>query len=194
MEMHSDGKPAVKSKACVGCGACARNCAHKAITVTDAKKAVIDHSQCVGCGRCIGACHFNAIVAAWDESNDVLNKKIAEYTWAVLHDRPHFHISMVIDVAPFCDCHAENDLPIIPDIGMFASFDPVALDMACADMGNQAPIIAGSYLAEQLKNKNSQAVAHDHFHATHPETNWLVCVDYAEKIGLGKKAYELIEV
>ncbi len=193
MEMHSDGKPAVKSKACVGCGACARNCAHKAITVTDAK-AVIDHSRCVGCGRCIGACHFNAIVAAWDESNDVLNKKIAEYTWAVLHDRPHFHISMVIDVAPFCDCHAENDLPIIPDIGMFASFDPVALDMACADMANQAPIIAGSYLAEQLKNKNSQAVAHDHFHATHPETNWLVCVDYAEKIGLGKKAYELIEV
>lgn len=193
MEMHSDGKPAVKSKACVGCGACARNCAHKAITVTDAK-AVIDHSRCVGCGRCIGACHFNAIVAAWDESNDVLNKKIAEYTWAVLHDRPHFHISMVIDVAPFCDCHAENDLPIIPDIGMFASFDPVALDMACADMANQAPIIAGSYLAEQLKNKNSQAVAHDHFHATHPETNWLVCVDYAEKIGLGRKAYELIEV
>ncbi len=193
MEMHSDGKPAVKSKACVGCGACARNCAHKAITVTDAK-AAIDHSRCVGCGRCIGACQFNAIVAAWDESNDVLNKKMAEYTWAVLHGRPHFHISMVIDVAPFCDCHAENDLPIIPDIGMFASFDPVALDMACADMANQAPIIAGSYLAEQLKNKNSQAVAHDHFRATHPETNWLVCVDYAEKIGLGKKAYELIEV
>ncbi|QDR82926.1 DUF362 domain-containing protein [Sporomusa termitida] len=193
MEMHSDGKPAVRSKACVGCGACARNCAHKAITVADGK-AAIDHRQCVGCGRCIGACHFNAIVAAWDESNDVLNKKIAEYTWAVLNGRPHFHISMVIDVAPFCDCHAENDLPIIPDIGMFASFDPVALDMACADMANQAPVIAGSYLAEQLKNKNSNAAGDDHFHAAHPETNWLVCVDYAEKIGLGRKAYELIEV
>ena len=105
MEMHSDGKPQVREKSCVGCGACAKICAHSAITVT-AKKAKINHAVCVGCGRCIGTCHFNAIAAAWDESNDVLNKKIAEYSWAVLNDRPHFHISLVVDVAPFCDCHA----------------------------------------------------------------------------------------
>jgi uncharacterized Fe-S center protein len=193
MEMHSDGKPGVKSKVCVGCGVCAKNCAHNAITLVE-NKATIDHTQCVGCGRCIGTCHFNAIVAAWDESNDVLNKKIAEYTWAILNDRPHFHISLVIDVAPFCDCHAENDLPIIPDIGMFASFDPVALDMACADMANQAPIISGSYLAEQLTNQAANCGERDHFGTTHPETNWMVCVDHAEKIGIGRKAYELIEI
>lgn len=163
------------------------------ITITD-KKAKINYGKCVGCGRCIGACHFNAIGAAWDESNDILNKKIAEYTLAVLKDRPHFHISLVIDVAPFCDCHAENDLPIIPDIGMFASFDPVALDMACADMANQAPVISGSYLEEQLKNQASKRNEQDHFISTHPETNWMVCVDHAEKIGLGIKSYELIEV
>lgn len=193
MEMHSDGKPSVKGKTCVGCGACAKICAHGAITVTD-KKARIDHSKCVGCGRCIGTCHFNAIIAAWDESNEVLNKKIAEYSWAVLHDRPHFHISLVIDVAPFCDCHAENDVPIIPDIGMFASFDPVALDMACADMANQAPVISNSYLAEQQKHTDCHCDKNDHFTTTHPETNWMSCVDHAEKIGIGQKAYELIEI
>lgn len=191
MEMHSDGKPRI-NKACVGCGACAKICAHSAITITD-KKAKIDYAKCVGCGRCIGTCHFNAIGAAWDESNDVLNKKIAEYSFAVLKDRPHFHISLVIDVAPFCDCHAENDLPIIPDIGMFASFDPVALDVACADMANQAPIISGSYLAEQVKKQASKD-EQDHFVATHPETNWMSCVDHAEKIGIGTKSYELIEI
>lgn len=193
MEMHSDGKPKVRPSACVGCGACVKICAHKAISLNE-KKAIIDHSKCVGCGRCIGICPFNAIAAAWDESNDVLNKKIAEYTWAVLNDRPHFHISLVIDVAPFCDCHAENDAPIIPDIGMFASFDPVALDMACSDMANKAPIISDSYLAEQLEKHNCSCEAHDHFRITHPETNWLVCVDHAEKIGLGTKNYELIEI
>jgi uncharacterized Fe-S center protein len=192
MEMHSDGKPSIDRANCVGCGACAKICAHSAITLTD-KKAKIDHTKCVGCGRCIGTCHFNAINAAWDESNDVLNKKIAEYTWAVLHDRPHFHISLVVDVSPNCDCHAENDVPIIPDIGMFASFDPVALDMACADMANKAPVISDSYLAEQLQNKHTSG-EHDHFCSTHPETNWLVCVDYAEKIGLGAKSYDLIEI
>ncbi|MEA4834098.1 DUF362 domain-containing protein [Anaeromusa sp.] len=192
MEMHSDGKPRVREKSCVGCGACAKICAHSAITITE-KKASIDHSICVGCGRCIGTCHFNAIAAAWDESNDVLNKKIAEYSWAVLNDRPHFHISLVVDVAPFCDCHAENDVPIIPDLGMFASFDPVALDMACADMANKAPAIPGSHLGEQLAARKDSTEA-DHFCTAHPETNWLSCVDHAEKLGLGTKKYELIEV
>lgn len=191
MEMHSDGKPRVRTKACVGCGACVKICAHDAPTITD-KKATIDHEKCVGCGRCIGVCRFDAIAAAWDASNDVLNKKIAEYTWAVLHGRPHFHISLVIDVSPNCDCHAENDVPLIPDIGMFASFDPVALDMACADMANQAPVISGSYLAEQIKKQEKPAK--DHFYAAHPETNWLSCVEHAEKIGIGTKAYELIEI
>lgn len=193
MEMHSDGKPRVKSKVCVGCGACAKICAHGAITVTD-KKAAIDHTKCVGCGRCIGTCLFNAIEPAWDESNEVLNKKIAEYSWAVLNDRPHFHISLVVDVAPFCDCHAENDVPIIPDVGMFASFDPVALDMACADMANKAPVNAGSYLADQLKDRHCSPEEQDHFCAAHPETQWMTCIDHAEKIGLGSKLYELIEI
>ncbi len=193
MEMHSDGKPQINQDTCVGCKACAKICAHSAITITD-QKAKINYAKCVGCGRCIGTCHFNAIGAAWDESNDILNKKIAEYSLAVLKDRPHFHISLVIDVAPFCDCHAENDVPIIPDIGMFASFDPVALDVACADMANQAPIISGSYLEEQLKNQANKHNEQDHFRATHPETNWMVCVDHAEKIGIGTKSYELIVV
>lgn len=187
MEMHSDGKPAVDSAACVGCGACTQICAHGAINL-QAQKAGIDHAVCVGCGRCIGICRFNAIQPAWDESNDVLNKKMAEYSWAVLNGRPHFHVSLVIDVSPYCDCHAENDLPIIPDIGMFASFDPVALDTACADMANQAPPLPGSVLAIK------EAHTGDHFSSTHPETNWRVCLEHAEKLGIGSQAYELITI
>lgn len=192
MEMHSEGKPRVGKKVCVGCGTCIKICAQSAITVTD-KKATIDHTKCVGCGRCIGVCPVNAIIPAWDESNDIVNKKIAEYSWAVLNNRPHFHISLIVDVAPFCDCHAENDVPIIPDIGMLASSDPVALDMACVDLANKAPVISNSYLAEQL-TKAADHSEHDHFCATHPDTNWKVCLDHAEKIGLGTKNYELIEM
>lgn len=193
MEMHSDGKPHVSGKSCVGCGTCVKICAQSAIAVTD-KKAAIDHKKCVGCGRCIGVCRFNAIIPAWDESNDILNKKMAEYSLAVLQNRPHFHISLMVDVSPNCDCHAENDLPSIPDIGMFASFDPVALDMACADMANQAPVLPGSYLDEQFKKQNLKNNEQDYFHMNHPETNWITCLEHAEKIGIGTKVYELIEV
>ncbi|MFR3451968.1 MAG: DUF362 domain-containing protein [Collinsella sp.] len=93
----------------------------------------IDHDRCVGCGRCIGACNQNAIEPDYGAAADVLNYKIAEYTQAVVQDRPSFHISLAIDVSPNCDCHPENDTPIVPDIGMFASFDPVAIDQACID-------------------------------------------------------------
>ena len=79
-------------------------------------------------------------------------------------------------------------LPIIPDVGIFASFDPVALDMACVDAANKQRVIHGSYLDEK------DHIQHDHFINTHPETNWEVCIDHAVKLGLGNKEYELIEV
>ena len=187
MEMHSAGKPYVYQRKCIGCGACQKICAHNAITITD-KKAMINHDFCVGCGRCIGVCPMDVVRPGEDESNDILNCKIAEYSLAVLKDRPAFHISLVCDVSPNCDCHGENDMPIVPDVGMFASYDPVALDIACADAVNRMPVIAGSMLDEK------EHVHHDHFKDTHPETNWMSCIDHAVKLGLGSKEYELIEI
>ena len=102
--------------------------------------------------------------------------------------RPHFHISLVIDVSPNCDCHSENDIPIVPDVGMFASFDPVALDRACADAVNRQPVMAGSQLDDMPHTH------HDHFINSAPETNWKVCLEHAEKIGLGTQEYELVEI
>lgn len=187
MEMHSSGKPHVIHSKCIGCGMCYKICAHDAITLTD-RKATINHDKCVGCGRCIGVCPKDAVKPASDESNDILNKKIAEYSWAVLHGRPHFHISIVIDVSPYCDCHAENDIPIVPNIGMFASFDPVALDVACADAVNRQPVMPGSLLSKR------EHTHQDHFQDTHPKTDWNVAIEHAVKLNLGNKEYELITI
>ena len=187
MEMHNAGKPHVAQDTCVGCHACEKICAHGAISFQE-KKAFIDENRCVGCGRCIGVCPVDAVANHCDESNDILNKKIAEYTLAVVKDRPHFHISLVVDVSPYCDCHAENDVPIIPNVGMFASFDPVALDMACADAVNRQPVMAGSVLSER------EHCHHDHFTDVHPETNWMVALEHAEKLGIGTREYNLITI
>ena len=187
MEMHNAGKPFVHTDKCVGCGACQRNCAHGAITVPEPKTS-IDTNKCVGWCRCIGACPVDAVDSMCDEANDILNRKIAEYTLAVLKDRPNFHVSLVVDVSPNCDCHSENDAPIVPNVGMFASFDPVALDMACVDAVNRQPVLAGSFLSEQEHH------SHDHFINTHPDTNWETCIDHAVKLGLGNKEYNLITI
>lgn len=187
MEMHSSGKPFVERELCISCGACAKNCAHGAISFPE-KKASIDHGKCVGCGRCIGVCPVDAITPANDEANDILNYKIAEYTAAVLRGRPHFHISIIMDVSPFCDCHAENDLPIIPDVGMLASFDPVALDLCCADLCNAQPVLKGSIMEQR------EPIAHDHFTTLHPTTHWQAAIDHGVKMGLGSREYEMITV
>ncbi len=184
MEMHSAGKPRVQQSACIGCGQCRKICAHDAPSISGGK-ASIDTDKCVGCGRCIGVCPKDAIEPAFDEANDVLNRKMAEYAKAVVWGRPNFHINLVVDVSPFCDCHAENDTAIVPDVGMFASFDPVAIDRACADAVIKQPVSPGSILAER-GHKHA-----DHFSDVSPDTNWRTCLEHAEKIGLGSSEYEL---
>ena len=186
MEMHSSGKPFVKTKKCIGCGNCAKICAHDAPVIVD-RKASIDMDKCVGCGRCLALCPVDAIRAANDAAPAILNKKIAEYTKAVVDGRPCFHISLVRDVSPNCDCHSEYDAPIVPDVGSFASFDPVALDQACADAVNAQPVNPISCMKDASADP-------DHFRAAHPDTEWQVCLDHAVKLGLGSRDYELIKI
>ena len=188
MEMHSAGKPFVHKRSCTGCRACTKVCAQNAISFQD-NAAVINIDQCAGCGRCLGICPRAAVRSPGDESNSILCKKIAEYSYAVVKDRPHFHVNFIMDVSPFCDCHSENDAPIIPDVGIFASFDPVALDTACADACNSQPVIAGTYL-DKPEDEREQ----DHFATIHPVTDWRDCIEHAENLGIGRQAYELHEV
>lgn len=188
MAMHCNGKPVTDQEACRGCGACIRFCAQSAITLNERHKASIDHEKCVGCGRCIGVCNFNAVINEIDAGSRDLNCRMAEYAKAVLDGRPHFHVSVVNQVSPYCDCHGENDAAVVPDIGMFASFDPVALDKACIDAVNAAPIIAGSVLSER------DHTHHDHFTDVHPTTDWRSQIDHAVRIGLGSADYDLIRM
>ena len=115
---------------------------------------------------------------------------MAEYAYAVCKDRPHFHISLVMDVSPNCDCHGENDAAIIPDIGIFASFDPVALDQACVDACLDATPLPNSQLFDNLSDKHYKC-KHDHLKDTHPGINWEATLEQAEKMGLGTREYEL---
>ena len=199
MEQHASGKPEVDKETCRGCKVCAKYCAHGAITFDENRKAFINEEKCVGCGRCIGACIFDAVEPQWDAAADDLNKKMAEYTYAVVKDKPHFHISLVIDVSPYCDCHGENDVAVIPDIGMFASFDPVALDKACADACNRQQAFENSLLGDRIKEQGCDC-GHDHNHPTdhfktmHGSTQWQVQIEHGEKLGIGTQNYELIEV
>lgn len=193
MEQHSNSKVKVNQEDCVGCGKCAGICAHD-VPVIENGKSYIDAERCVGCGRCLGLCPTDAITPLEWGSVISLNKKMAEYTAAIVDSKPHFHISLIVDVSPYCDCHKENDIPIVPDIGMLASFDPVALDQACADLVNKAEPMPGSELYKNLQKDPEGTCGHDHFHNTTPKSEWKTCLAHAEKLGVGTREYELVRV
>ena len=116
MAMHSIGKPSIDAEKCRGCKTCTHYCAQSAISIGEDHKARIDHDLCAGCGRCIGVCNFDAISNAFDAESTILNERMAEYTKAVIQNRPHFHVSIVNQVSPYCDSHAENDAAVVPAI------------------------------------------------------------------------------
>jgi len=191
LELHSASQPVIDKKACTGCGMCVKHCAHEAIQL-EKQVAVIDYAKCVGCGQCIAVCQYGAAVMGEDETSERLNHKIAEYSKAALLGKPHFHVSFIMNVSPECDCWNHNDAPIVPDLGIAASFDPVALDQACADLVIKAPVQEGSSLAEKYPHHHKEG--EDKFCLVHPDVNWQAGLEYAEKIGLGTRKYELIMV
>ena len=193
-EQHCSGKAEIDEKKCTGCRACMKQCANEGLAFdAEAKKMRVNQENCVGCGRCLGACNFDAIAFANFAATELLNRRMAEYTKAVVDGRPCFHISLVVDVSPNCDCHGENDVPILPNLGMFASFDPLALDQACVDACLKANPMPGSQLFDNMA-KGEFIDHHDHFTNSTPESEWRTCLDHAEKIGVGTRNYKLIVV
>lgn len=191
LELHCNSQPKIETENCKGCNICVKHCAHDAIHLNQNHKAEIDYTKCVGCGQCVALCQHDAAVMGECDTSERLNYKIAEYTQAILKDKPHFHISFIMNVSPECDCWNHNDAAIIPDLGILASY-PVALDKACADMVIAAPAINGSCLTEKHPHEHLEGA--DKFHLMHPDTNWQAGLEHAQKIGLGVMQYELITV
>ncbi len=191
---HTSGTPVISEKRCRGCRMCEKECANGGLVFNEeTKKMTVDIDNCVGCGRCLGACNFSAINFEADAAVHDLNCRMVEYTKAVVYGRPNFHINIVQDVSPYCDCHGENDIPIIPDIGMFASFDPVAVDKACLDACKKEMPVPNSILAKNLAKAGFVDLG-DPFKNTSTKTESDSLFAHAEKINLGSSEYEIINV
>ena len=192
----SSAMPSINAENCIGCRICEKYCRHDAVKVVD-RLAVIDYDKCVGCGQCVAVCQKAAAVVKDYDTSEVLNRKIAEYALAVVKDKPANHISFIMNVSPNCDCWNHNDAAIVPDLGIAASFDPVALDCACADLVKAAPSLVDNAISD--KDQACTCGHHHHkgedkFRLVHPDTNWEAGVEYGEKIGLGTRSYELIKI
>jgi len=186
--MHSDVLPKVNPAKCRGCGKCLAWCPAGAMSVVG-KTCVIDESRCIGCGECTVTCPAHAIAINWKTEPDAIQEKIVEYAAGALKNKNGKcgFVTFITDVSPECDCYGFSDAPLVRDIGILASKDPVALDQACVDLVNAEEVLPGSRL-------EGRKTAGDLFGSLYPEVDWRRQLSYAEEMGLGTRNYELVKI
>lgn len=202
MAQHSEVAPEVISKKCIGCGTCRDFCAHGAITLVDRPEGVaapspkavkivsIDQKKCVGCAGCIHTCPQGALGISWEKDLPRFMERMVEYTVGTLKgkEKNTLCINFLTHISPACDCYPFSDAPIVADIGILASIDPVAIDQASMDLVNAQPPLASSCI------KDSPHAGDDKVKAVYPRIDWQHQLNYAEQVGLGSKTYELVRL
>jgi uncharacterized Fe-S center protein len=198
LSQHSTISPQVKGKTCKGCERCLVGCAQEAISMqppkskveTQQSTALIDPKKCVGCGECILTCPSGAIQIQWNESIPIFQKKMVEHAYGAVQKKKGktLYLNFLTQISPACDCYGYSDTPIVNDIGILSSQDPVAIDQASVDLVNREE---GNRSSKLPKNWEPEG---DKFRAIYPEVDWNIQLAYAEEIGLGTREYELIKI
>lgn len=172
---HSTAQPAIKIKACTGCGECIEWCPMNAISIMN-DKSRIDSKKCIGCGECLAVCRFDAVVYNWGSTYEDIQQKIVEHAMGVAaaNKGKIIYINFLNRITKDCDCMQHKYEKIVPDIGVAVSFDPVAIDAASLD------------LVEQKAGGKFSKVAFN--------VPYKIQIDYARKLGFGNADYELIEI
>jgi len=172
MRQHSTMTPRIKPDVCTNCGKCRKWCPTDAIGERDDVSFIIEE-KCIGCGECLAVCRFGAVSFNWGAESPVLQKAMAEHAAGVLRnfgDKKVF-MNIIVDVTRDCDCISRKQSKDMPDIGVLASNDIVAIDQATMDVtADGAP---------------------DAFTGFYPELDPAIQVEHAEKMGLGRRDYKL---
>jgi uncharacterized Fe-S center protein len=168
LEMHSTSKPSVEPDKCTSCGACVDYCPHDAINFVQ-YVAKIGRS-CTGCGGCLAVCPHGAIKINWDAASETVQQKVVEYAKAVLLGREAIHFNFCLRISPNCDCYPQTDDPFMPDVGVFASLDPVACEQAAWESARTG-----------LKE-------------LYPHLRPDLLLETAERRGLGQRSYRLVQL
>lgn len=168
LEQHANTIPIINPLQCKKCKKCTQHCPSDAISIGILPR--IRKKKCIGCAACISVCPYGSIKINWVGTiSKKFYERMAEYAYATQKDKQIIYISFALNITKNCDCEGHNMKPFVRDLGIFASTDPVAIDMACLDKLSQRE--------ERTVFRRGRYI-----------------LDYGESIGLGKKAYTLIEL
>ncbi|VVB71930.1 Ketoisovalerate oxidoreductase subunit VorD [uncultured archaeon] len=187
-EQHS-AKPIFNAELCQGCGICAESCPRSAITV-EKKIRAVHYEVCTGCGKCLRVCPTHTLDFNWFVEVAPFMERLVEYALGAIsgkEGRVGFY-NILLNITPDCDCVPWSDASLVPDIGILASRDPVAIDKASYDLVNLQMGLANSLL-----RKNHEP-GMDKFLGVWENTLGNIQIEYGDEIGLGSKEYRLVEI
>jgi len=175
VQQHMNVRPYVVEERCRFCQKCIKKCPVNAIKEGN-KKAVIEQTVCIGCGECVAVCPNLAVIFKWEEGVVALEEKMMECAFGILkHLNKTYFINCAYTITKFCDCMQCENPTIVPDVGILASTDPVALDKATNDLVLER---AGKDIWKEL----------------HPQCDWKRQLEYAHEIGLGQLKYTIKKI
>ena len=181
---HEVSKPVYDSKNCILCKKCVDFCPANAIKVDD--KVIIDYAACFGCGACTVLCDQGCFYLPAEKAEEFQERVAIAAKAAVNNVKGVAYFNFVMNVTPRCDCCSFADTPIVQDVGILASNDPVAIDKASFDLVNALPGMPNS-LGEGIEK------GIDKFYKIHG-IDGTVQLRKAEEIGLGSMEYKIIEI
>ncbi len=155
-----------------------------------------DQESCPTCRACMGPMTSSGVMELDDCNQEAGNAAIADACLATIkavgRGKVAF-LTLALDLTPGCDCVNYSDMPIVPNLGVFASDDPVAIDKACLDKATGATGISDSTAAD----KGVLAAGAHKFETCSsrvPGISEEIQLTTGELIGLGTRQYELVEV
>ncbi len=181
--VHRANLAEIDLEKCNGCGKCVESCAYGAMRV-EGGKARRDMEKCMSCNSCYGDCPNKAMEIP-DGANERMQIYLAHAAAAVLEkfNGKVCFINVIQDVTPLCDCYAQPGNPVVADVGILASLDPVAIDKASLDLIDKAKAVPGA-LADDGPDRLGRINRVDS----------MIQLRVAEKLGMGEIKYKMIEI
>ena len=185
-----DTKVRADRELCTACGSCVKICPAQAVSIKkedDKKSAFVDRNKCIGCFECQTVCEAKAMCNEHDADLCNFAERIAEYAYGAVQNKKGkvIYINFLLSITPDCDCVSWSDAPMVADIGILASADPVAIDKASFDLVTKA---------QSLHPMENSGIGIDKFSRRWERTHGSRQFEHAAEIGLGSLDYELITI